>query len=46
MAFFGFFGVVDVEAYFATGSFWAFIVAGFFLYLVGLVCRSSACSGS
>ena len=37
VAFFGFFGVVDVEAYFATGSFWAFIVAGFFLYLVGLV---------
>ena len=37
VAFFGFFGVIDVEAYFATGSFWAFIVAGFFLYLVGLV---------
>ena len=37
MAFFGVFGVIDVEAYFATGSLWAFIAAGFFLYLVGLV---------
>ena len=37
VAFFGVFGVIDVEAYFATGSLWAFIVAGFFLYLVGLV---------
>jgi non-ribosomal peptide synthetase-like protein len=37
VAFFGVFGVIDVEAYFATGSLWAFIVAGLFLYLVGLV---------
>jgi len=37
VAFFGIFGVIDVEAFFATGSFWAFIVAGFFLYLAGLV---------
>ena len=37
VAFFGVFGFIDVEAYFATGSLWAFIVAGFFLYLVGLV---------
>ena len=37
VAFFGVFGVIDVEAYFATGSLWAFIAAGFFLYLVGLV---------
>src|SRR5208282_5320681 len=36
VAFFGVFGVIDVEAYFATGSLWAFIVAGFFLYLVGV----------
>jgi non-ribosomal peptide synthetase-like protein len=36
LAFFGVFGVIDFEAYFATGSLWAFIVAGFFLYLVGL----------
>ena len=36
VAFFGVFGVIDVGAYFATGSLWAFIVAGFFLYLVGL----------
>jgi non-ribosomal peptide synthetase-like protein len=35
-AFFGVFGIIDVED-FATGSLWAFIVAGFFLYLVGLV---------
>jgi non-ribosomal peptide synthetase-like protein len=37
VAFFGFIDVIDVEAYFATGSFWAFIAAGFSLYLVGLV---------
>ena len=37
VAFFGVFGVIDVEAYFATGSLWAFIVAGCFLYLAGLV---------
>ena len=37
VAFFGVFGVIDVEEYFATGSLWAFIVAGFFLYLLGLV---------
>ncbi|MGB8108409.1 MAG: phosphopantetheine-binding protein, partial [Pseudolabrys sp.] len=34
---FGVLGVIDVEAYFATGSLWAFIVASFFLYLGGLV---------
>ena len=34
---FGVFGVIDVEADFATGSLWAFIVASFFLYLGGLV---------
>jgi non-ribosomal peptide synthetase-like protein len=37
VAFFGVFGVIDVEAYFATGGLWAFIVAGCLLYLVGLV---------
>jgi non-ribosomal peptide synthetase-like protein len=37
VVFLGVFGVIDVEAYFATGSLCAFIVAGFFLYLVGLV---------
>jgi non-ribosomal peptide synthetase-like protein len=37
VAFFGVFGVIDVESYFATGSLWAFIAAGVFLYLVGLV---------
>jgi non-ribosomal peptide synthetase-like protein len=37
VAFLGVFGVIDIEAYFATGSFWTFIVAGFFLYLVGLI---------
>jgi non-ribosomal peptide synthetase-like protein len=37
VAFLGVFGVIDIEAYFATGSLWAFIVAGFFLYLVGLI---------
>jgi non-ribosomal peptide synthetase-like protein len=36
VAFFGVFGVIDVGEYFATGSLWVFIVAGFFLYLVGL----------
>ena len=36
-AFFGAFGVIDVEAYFATGSLWAFIVGGVVLFLVGLV---------
>ena len=36
-AFFAAFGIIDVEAYFATGSLWAFIVAGFVLFLVGLV---------
>ncbi|MGB9215386.1 MAG: phosphopantetheine-binding protein, partial [Pseudolabrys sp.] len=34
---FGVLGVIDVEAYFATGSLWAFIVASFFVYLGGLV---------
>jgi non-ribosomal peptide synthetase-like protein len=34
---FGVLGVIDVEAYFATGSLWTFIVASFFLYLGGLV---------
>ena len=34
---FGVIGVIDVEADFATGSLWAFIVASFFLYLGGLV---------
>src|SRR6476660_4371888 len=33
----GVLGVIDVEADFATGSLWAFIVASFFLYLGGLV---------
>jgi non-ribosomal peptide synthetase-like protein len=37
VAFLGLFGVIDIEAYFATGSLWAFIVAGFFLYVVGLI---------
>jgi non-ribosomal peptide synthetase-like protein len=37
VAFFVVFGVIDVEAYFATGGLWAFIVAGCLLYLVGLV---------
>jgi non-ribosomal peptide synthetase-like protein len=37
VAFLGVFGVIDIEAYFATASLWAFIVAGFFLYLVGLI---------
>jgi non-ribosomal peptide synthetase-like protein len=37
VAFFGAFALIDVEAYFATGSLWAFIGAGFFLYLVSLV---------
>ena len=37
VAFFGAFAFIDVEAYFATGSLWAFIGASFFLYLVGLV---------
>ena len=36
VAFFGVFGVFDFGEYFATGSLWLFIVAGFFLYLVGL----------
>ncbi len=37
VALFGVLGVIDVEAYFATGSLWGFIVASFFLYLGGLV---------
>jgi non-ribosomal peptide synthetase-like protein len=37
LAFLAVFGVIDVEAYFATGSLWAFMIAGFFLYLVALV---------
>ena len=36
VAFFGVFGVIDFGAFFATGSLWEFIVAGFFLYLIGL----------
>jgi non-ribosomal peptide synthetase-like protein len=36
VAFFGVFGVFDFGEYFATGSLWLFIAAGFFLYLVGL----------
>jgi non-ribosomal peptide synthetase-like protein len=36
VAFFGVFGIIDVGEYFATGSLWEFIVAGLFLYLVGL----------
>ncbi len=37
VVFFGLFGVIDVEAYFANGSLFAFIVAGVFLHLAGLV---------
>jgi non-ribosomal peptide synthetase-like protein len=37
LAFLAVFGIIDVEAYFATGSLWAFMIAGFFLYLVALV---------
>ena len=37
MAFLVVFGFVDVETFFTSGSLWAFIVAGFVLYLVGLV---------
>ena len=36
-AFVGAFGLVDVETLFTTASLWTFIVAGFVLYLVGLV---------
>ena len=37
LAFFGVFGIFDVDAFFATGNLWEFIVASFFLYLVALV---------
>ncbi|MGA9010298.1 MAG: AMP-binding protein [Xanthobacteraceae bacterium] len=37
VVFFAVFGGIDIEAYFATGNLWAFIVAGCLLYLVGLV---------
>jgi non-ribosomal peptide synthetase-like protein len=36
-AFFTVFGNIDVEAYFATGSLWMFIIAGLCLYLASLV---------
>ena len=36
-AFAGAFGLVDIEKLFTTASLWTFIVAGFVLYLVGLI---------
>ena len=36
LVFFGVFGFIDVDEFFATGDLWGFIVVGFFLYLVGL----------
>ena len=37
MAFLGVFGFVEIGTFFTTASLWEFIVAGFVLYLLGLV---------